>query len=79
MKHAIGPRKSLGLRTLFNLLGPLTNPAAAPNQVLGVFSPELVLPLAEVMHALGSRHVIVVHRHDGPERLKQYAKRSCAL
>ncbi|RFF32131.1 anthranilate phosphoribosyltransferase [Wenzhouxiangella sediminis] len=69
MKHAIGPRKSLGLRTLFNLLGPLTNPAAAPNQVLGVFSPELVLPLAEVMHALGSRHVIVVHSHDGLDEI----------
>jgi anthranilate phosphoribosyltransferase len=49
MKHAIGPRKSLGLRTLFNLLGPLTNPALAPNQVLGVFSAELVRPMAEVM------------------------------
>jgi anthranilate phosphoribosyltransferase len=69
MKHAIGPRKSLGLRTLFNLLGPLTNPAAAPNQVLGVFSPELVLPLAEVMHALGSRHVIVVHSFDGLDEI----------
>jgi len=69
MKHAIGPRKSLGLRTLFNLLGPLTNPAAAPNQVLGVYAPELVLPLAEVMHALGSRHVIVVHSHDGLDEI----------
>ncbi|RFF28549.1 MULTISPECIES: anthranilate phosphoribosyltransferase [unclassified Wenzhouxiangella] len=69
MKHAIGPRKALGLRTLFNLLGPLTNPAAAPNQVLGVYAPELVLPLAEVMHALGSRHVIVVHSHDGLDEI----------
>ncbi|MEE4329607.1 MAG: anthranilate phosphoribosyltransferase, partial [Wenzhouxiangella sp.] len=62
-------RKSLGLRTLFNLLGPLTNPAAAPNQVLGVFSPDLVLPMAEVMHALGSRHVIVVHSDDGLDEI----------
>jgi len=69
MKHAIGPRKALGLRTLFNLLGPLTNPACAPNQVLGVYAPELVLPLAEVMHALGSRHVIVVHSHDGLDEI----------
>ncbi|NEZ03070.1 anthranilate phosphoribosyltransferase [Wenzhouxiangella sp. XN201] len=69
MKHAIGPRKALGLRTLFNLLGPLTNPAAAPNQVLGVYAPELVLPLAEVMHALGSRHVLVVHSHDGLDEI----------
>jgi len=69
MKHAIGPRKSLGLRTLFNLLGPLTNPASAPNQVLGVFSPDLVLPMAEVMHALGSRHVIVVHSEDGLDEI----------
>ena len=69
MKHAIGPRKALGLRTLFNLLGPLTNPAGAPNQVLGVFSPELVLPLAEVMQALGSRHVLIVHSHDGLDEI----------
>ena len=69
MKHAIGARKALGLRTLFNLLGPLTNPAAAPNQILGVYTPELVVPLAEVMHALGSRHVIVVHSHDGLDEI----------
>lgn len=69
MKHAIGPRKALGLRTLFNLLGPLTNPAAAPNQVLGVFCPELVVPLAEVMRSLGSRHVLVVHSADGLDEI----------
>ncbi len=69
MKHAIGARRALGLRTLFNLLGPLTNPAAAPNQILGVYAPELVVPLAEVMHALGSRHVIVVHSHDGLDEI----------
>lgn len=65
MKHAIGPRRELGVRTLFNVLGPLTNPAGVPNQVLGVFSEALVQPLAEVLHCLGSRHVLVVHACDG--------------
>jgi anthranilate phosphoribosyltransferase len=74
MKHAIGPRKALGLRTLFNLLGPLTNPALAPNQVLGVFSAELVRPLAEVMQALGSRHVMVVHSRDGLDEISPVAR-----
>jgi len=73
MKHAIGPRKSLGLRTLFNLLGPLTNPALAPNQVLGVFSADLVRPMAEVMQALGSRHVLVVHSRDGLDEISPAA------
>ncbi|MEN1728496.1 MAG: anthranilate phosphoribosyltransferase [Pseudomonadota bacterium] len=69
MKHAIGARKALGLRTLFNLLGPLTNPAAAPHQVLGVFSQALVLPMAEVMQALGAKHVMVVHSEDGLDEI----------
>ena len=69
MKHAIGPRKALGVRTLFNLLGPLTNPALAPNQVLGVFSPSLVEPMAEVMHQLGCRHVMVVHGAGGLDEI----------
>ena len=69
MQHAIGPRRALGLRTLFNLLGPLTNPAFAPNQVLGVFSPDLVAPMAEVMHQLGCRHVMVVHGDGGLDEL----------
>ncbi|TVQ34687.1 MAG: anthranilate phosphoribosyltransferase [Wenzhouxiangella sp.] len=73
MKHAIGPRKALGLRTLFNLLGPLTNPALAPNQVLGVFSAELVRPMAEVMQALGARHVLVVHSSDGLDEISPAA------
>ncbi len=73
MKHAIGPRKALGLRTLFNLLGPLTNPALAPNQVLGVFSADLVRPMAEVMDKLGSRHVMVVHSSDGLDELSPVA------
>lgn len=73
MKHAIGPRKALGLRTLFNLLGPLTNPALAPNQVLGVFSASLVRPMAEVMQTLGAEHVLVVHSSDGLDEISPAA------
>ena len=69
MKHAIGPRKELGVRTVFNVLGPLTNPAGAPNQLLGVYSKELVLPLAEVLQKLGSNHVMVVHSEDGMDEI----------
>ena len=69
MKHAIGPRKEMRVRTLFNLLGPLTNPAAAPNQVLGVFSADWVEPLAQVLKQLGSRHVLVVHAEDGLDEI----------
>ena len=69
MKHAIGPRKEMGVRTLFNVLGPLTNPAAAPNQVMGVFSEAWVEPLAEVLGRLGSRHVLVVHSGDGMDEI----------
>lgn len=69
MKHAIGPRRELGVRTLFNVLGPLTNPAGAPNQVLGVFSQQWVSPLAQVLQKLGSRHVMVVHALDGLDEI----------
>lgn len=69
MKHAIGPRREMGVRTIFNILGPLTNPAAAPNQLLGVFSGELVQPLAEVLKKLGSQHVLVVHAEDGMDEI----------
>lgn len=69
MKHAIGPRREMGVRTLFNLLGPLTNPANAPNQVLGVFSDQWVEPLAEVLQRLGSEHVLVVHAEDGMDEI----------
>ena len=57
------------MRTLFNLLGPLTNPAGAPNQVLGVFSPAWVEPLARVLQQLGSNHVLVVHAEDGLDEI----------
>lgn len=69
MKHAIGPRRELGVRTIFNLLGPLTNPAGAPNQVLGVYARDRVRVLAEVLKALGSRHVLVVHAEDGLDEI----------
>jgi anthranilate phosphoribosyltransferase len=69
MKHAIGPRRELGVRTIFNVLGPLTNPAGVPNQLLGVFSEELLEPMAEVLQRLGSRHVMVVHSRDGLDEI----------
>ncbi|MHB8535421.1 MAG: anthranilate phosphoribosyltransferase [Sulfuricaulis sp.] len=69
MKHAIGPRREMGVRTIFNLLGPLTNPANAPHQVLGVFSEQWIEPLAEVLHRLGSEHVLVVHAADGMDEI----------
>ena len=69
MKHAIGPRRELGVRTLFNVLGPLTNPAAAPNQLIGVFSKEWLNPLAETLKQLGSNHVLVVHSEDGMDEI----------
>ena len=65
MKHAIGPRKELSVRTIFNILGPLTNPAGAKHQVMGVFDRALVVPLAQVLKNLGSEHVLVVHAEDG--------------
>ena len=69
MKHAIGPRREMKVRTVFNLLGPLTNPAGAPNQVLGVFSPLWVEPLAQVLKRLGSEHVLVVHAEGGLDEI----------
>lgn len=69
MKHAIGPRKEMGVRTIFNVLGPLTNPAGAPNQLLGVFSNHWVAPLAQVLGQLGSKHVLVVHAEDGMDEI----------
>jgi anthranilate phosphoribosyltransferase len=69
MKHAAPVRKELGVRTMFNILGPLTNPAGAPNQVMGVFKRDLVGLQARVLHALGSRHVMVVHGSDGLDEI----------
>lgn len=69
MKHAIGPRRELGLRTLFNMLGPMTNPAGVKHQVIGVFSQALCRPMAEVLQRLGSKHVLVVHASDGLDEI----------
>ncbi|MEH6559505.1 MAG: anthranilate phosphoribosyltransferase [Oceanicoccus sp.] len=69
MKHAIGPRKELATRTIFNLLGPITNPAGVPNQLLGVYSRQWVRPIAEVLRDLGSDHVLVVHSADGLDEI----------
>lgn len=65
MRYAIGPRKEMGMRTIFNMLGPLTNPANVKRQVIGVFDEALCEPLAHAMRELGSEHVMVVHSKDG--------------
>lgn len=69
MRHAIGPRRELGLRTLFNILGPLTNPAAARRMLVGTFSRELCRPMAKVLGELGAEHVLVVHAEDGLDEI----------
>ncbi|MDO8331259.1 MAG: anthranilate phosphoribosyltransferase [Fluviicoccus sp.] len=74
MKHAIGPRRELGVRTVFNVLGPMTNPAGVRRQVLGVYSREWCRPLAEVLGRLGSEHVMVVHSADGLDEISLAGK-----
>lgn len=69
MKFAIGPRRELGARTVFNLLGPLTNPARVPNMLLGVYDRRWLRPVAEVMRQLGASHVLVVHSADGLDEI----------
>jgi len=69
MKHAVGPRKEIGQRTIFNVLGPLTNPAGAEVQIIGVFDPDLTEPLAKVLGELGSRAAFVVHGAGGMDEL----------
>lgn len=69
MRHAIGPRRELGFRTIFNLLGPLTNPAGAEYQILGVFSPDLTRPIADVLRRLGIKRCMVVHGAGGLDEL----------
>jgi anthranilate phosphoribosyltransferase len=69
MRHAIGPRKELGMRTIFNMLGPMTNPARVKRQVIGVFNGDLCKPMAEVLARLGSEHVMVVHAKDGLDEI----------
>ncbi|HEY8570343.1 anthranilate phosphoribosyltransferase [Microbulbifer sp.] len=69
MRHAIGPRKALGLRTIFNLLGPLTNPAGVKRQVIGVYDPHYTRVLAEVLQSLGAEHAMVLHSDDGLDEI----------
>jgi anthranilate phosphoribosyltransferase len=69
MKHAIGPRKEMAIRSIFNLLGPLTNPAGANNQLLGVFASSWLEPIAQSLKNLGSNHAMVVHSNDGLDEI----------
>lgn len=69
MKHAVAPRKEMGIRTVFNLLGPMTNPAGASRQVIGVFSPEYTEVVAHVLMRLGSSHAMVFHGTDGLDEI----------
>ncbi len=74
MKYAIGPRREMGIRTIFNILGPLTNPAGAGRQVMGVFSEKLTEPLARVLGNLGVRHALIVHGEDGLDEITNTAR-----
>lgn len=78
MKYAVGPRRELGVRSIFNLLGPLTNPAGVKRFVIGVFSDELCRPIAEVMKQLGAEHVMVVHSKDGLDEISLAAPTAVA-
>jgi anthranilate phosphoribosyltransferase len=69
MKHAVGPRREMAVRTIFNVLGPLTNPAGVRRQLVGVFDAALVTPIAEVLGQLGSVHSMVVHSEDGMDEI----------
>jgi len=69
MKHAIGARRALGIRTMFNILGPMTNPAGAKRLVIGVFTQKLCRPMAEVMQQLGAEQILVVHADDGLDEI----------
>jgi len=69
MKHVVGPRKEIGQKSIFNILGPLTNPASAKRQVLGVYDKKWMLPMAEVLRELGSEHLLIVHALDGLDEI----------
>jgi anthranilate phosphoribosyltransferase len=69
MKYAIGPRRELGLRTIFNILGPMTNPAGVKHQLIGVYDKSLCKPMAEVLGRLGAKHIMVVHSADGLDEI----------
>ena len=78
MRHALGPRREIGIRTMFNVLGPLTNPAGARHQLLGVFAQQWVTPLAEALGRLGSVHALVVHGEDGLDEISLTAPTAMA-
>ena len=78
LRHAVGPRRELGVRTVFNVLGPLTNPAGATRQLLGVYSDTLVRTLADVLQTLGSERAMVVHGQDGMDELTVFGKNHVA-
>jgi anthranilate phosphoribosyltransferase len=78
MKHAVGPRKEMGIRTLFNILGPMTNPAGVKRQLIGVYDAALCRPVAEVLSHLGSERVLVVHSDDGLDEISIAAPTSVA-
>jgi anthranilate phosphoribosyltransferase len=78
LRHAAAPRREIGIRTVFNVLGPLTNPAGATRQLLGVFSDTLVRPVAEVLRELGSERAWVVHGRDGLDELSVFEKNHVA-
>ena len=69
MKHAIGPRKELAMRTIFNILGPMTNPAGVKRMLIGVFDQNLCRPMAEVLGRLGAEHAMVIHSDDGLDEI----------
>ena len=69
MKYAIGPRRELGLRTIFNILGPMTNPAGVKRQLIGVYDKTLCKPMAEVLGRLGAEHIMIVHSVDGLDEI----------
>jgi len=73
MRHAIGPRKDLGVRTIFNILGPMTNPAGVKRLLIGVYDAALCRPVAEVLNRLGAEHVMVVHSEDGLDEISAAA------
>lgn len=74
MKNAVAVRKALGIRTIFNVLGPLTNPAGARYQVIGVYDPRWLIPFAEVLRGLGSKRAFIVHGHDGLDEIALTSK-----
>ena len=73
MKNVAGARQALGIRTIFNILGPLVSPAAVSRQLIGVFSKEMCAPIAQVMGNLGAKHVMVVHSEDGLDEISAAA------